>query len=304
MKRRIIQQGPSSLCISLPSKWAKKNNLSKKDEINLSELNGNLIISCENVNDVVKEITISANDFPIDYLDFITRSFAKIGCDKIIINGINQNFVDKLSILLQKNDFGFEFLSSSSDNLILVLKQNEYVNQDKTIRRLFFMISELMNETEKSITTNSALSLNNVYIDSIRSLNLLLQKDLFKNESSSLFIVSLVNYFSNLCSVFYEFYNNFDLYNGIFNSDFSLIYSKILEVYKNLNLLYYSFDITKFFEIKKSISTIQDDILRLSYFSEVHFGWFFLIELNKSIDTFSKIVFEHYAYTNVNKNRY
>ena len=33
MQRKVIQQGPSTLMVSLPSKWVKENNIKKGEEL-------------------------------------------------------------------------------------------------------------------------------------------------------------------------------------------------------------------------------------------------------------------------------
>ena len=35
MKRKVVQQGPSTLMVSLPAKWAKRLGIKKGDEINI-----------------------------------------------------------------------------------------------------------------------------------------------------------------------------------------------------------------------------------------------------------------------------
>src|SRR3990167_8185350 len=49
MKRKVVKQGAATLMVSLPSKWAKKYNLKKGDEINIEELDNNLVLSKESV---------------------------------------------------------------------------------------------------------------------------------------------------------------------------------------------------------------------------------------------------------------
>ncbi|MFH2028699.1 MAG: AbrB/MazE/SpoVT family DNA-binding domain-containing protein [Nanoarchaeota archaeon] len=37
MKRKVVQQGPATLMVSLPSKWVKENNVKKGDEVDIEE---------------------------------------------------------------------------------------------------------------------------------------------------------------------------------------------------------------------------------------------------------------------------
>ena len=47
MRRKVIKQGPSTLMVSLPSKWVKNKNIKRGDEINLFEQGEDIIISLE-----------------------------------------------------------------------------------------------------------------------------------------------------------------------------------------------------------------------------------------------------------------
>jgi phosphate uptake regulator len=49
MKRKVIQQGPSTLMVSLPSKWVKENGITKGEEITLEILHNQLVVYSEAV---------------------------------------------------------------------------------------------------------------------------------------------------------------------------------------------------------------------------------------------------------------
>ena len=43
MIRKVIQQGPGTLMVSLPSKWVKKNGIEKGQDINVM-MKGNMLV--------------------------------------------------------------------------------------------------------------------------------------------------------------------------------------------------------------------------------------------------------------------
>ena len=51
MKRKVIKQGPATLMISLPSKWAKNIGLKQGDEVELIEKGNGLLISSGSVSE-------------------------------------------------------------------------------------------------------------------------------------------------------------------------------------------------------------------------------------------------------------
>ena len=44
MQRKVIQQGPSSLMLSIPSKWVKINSIKKGDYLTVELANNQLVI--------------------------------------------------------------------------------------------------------------------------------------------------------------------------------------------------------------------------------------------------------------------
>ena len=47
MKRKLVKQGAATLMVSIPSKWAKANNLDKGDEVELDEFRNRLVLSVD-----------------------------------------------------------------------------------------------------------------------------------------------------------------------------------------------------------------------------------------------------------------
>ena len=57
MQRKVIQQGPSTLMVSLPSKWVKENNIKKGEELTVDWTNNQLTI-CPGSSSIEKKITL------------------------------------------------------------------------------------------------------------------------------------------------------------------------------------------------------------------------------------------------------
>lgn len=83
MKRKIVQHGTNTLTISLPSRWAKENNLKKGDELELSENDDGLMISGKGKAekqeisiDVTKLATTSLLTYTL--LDLFMKGYKKI----------------------------------------------------------------------------------------------------------------------------------------------------------------------------------------------------------------------------------
>src|SRR3989339_979242 len=66
MKRRVVMRGPSTLGVSLPSKWVKSRGIKKGDEIDLIEVDGNILIGTEKEAISETVIHIPTKEIPLD----------------------------------------------------------------------------------------------------------------------------------------------------------------------------------------------------------------------------------------------
>ncbi len=82
MKRRVVQHGPSTLIVSLPSRWVKRNNVKKGDEVSVVDEGSSLIISSDSLPEP-KSLTVDLKG--IDRTSFILalRGFYRSGFDSI-----------------------------------------------------------------------------------------------------------------------------------------------------------------------------------------------------------------------------
>ena len=82
MKRKLIQLSPSTIVTSLPSSWIKKNALSKGNEIELTEVDNNIMISTKSKKSA-STITINAKKFSEDLFFLHADSAYIAGYDEI-----------------------------------------------------------------------------------------------------------------------------------------------------------------------------------------------------------------------------
>ena len=85
MKRKIVKQGAATMMVSLPSKWVKKNNLEKGDEVDIDEQDKELIITPEKKVEKKKQVTIDITPDKKDNIYPILTHAYRRGFDKIIL---------------------------------------------------------------------------------------------------------------------------------------------------------------------------------------------------------------------------
>ena len=156
MKRKVIQIADSTQLVSLPRKWAQRCNISKGDEVEVTEEGNKLIISTE------KSPTLGAVEVDITGLDrtsvmFLIRALYKNGYDEIKIS-FKKPFCENLRTKTQENIIaiiprevarlsGVEIFTQREDYYIIrTISEDTPKVFDTMLRRVFLLVSESMND--------------------------------------------------------------------------------------------------------------------------------------------------------------
>ena len=150
MKRKIALIGPSTLMVSLPSKWAKKFNLKKGDEIEISENNEKLIISTENdLSSKQIEINVSSLD---KMLYRLIGAIYKSGYEEVKIIFKDSKQLETIYDVLRKTCIGFEIIEQSKNSILIKeISKPEIHEFENVLRRNFlFLLSVAKDSLEAS----------------------------------------------------------------------------------------------------------------------------------------------------------
>jgi len=115
MKRSLVKQGESTMMVSLPTKWIKDNNLVKGEEIDISQLDNNLLISSKPINKKT-ETTITLIGVTESIIRTLITNAYRSGYDKIKIIYSNEKQYLILNDVLKTRLIGFD----------VTKKENEY----------------------------------------------------------------------------------------------------------------------------------------------------------------------------------
>lgn len=161
MKRKIAQIGPSTLMISLPSKWAKKFNLKKGHELEITESNEKLIVSTENeIQKNELELNVSSLDLMLYRL---IGAVYKSGYEqiKIIFNTPKQ--LETIYDVLRKTCLGFEIIEQSRNFIIIKeISKPEYHEFENVLRRNFLFLLSVANDSLDSIRKQEYEEIKNI----------------------------------------------------------------------------------------------------------------------------------------------
>ncbi len=161
MKRKIAKIGPSTLMVSLPSKWAKKYNLKKGDEIDLLENENRLIVSTQQ--EVFKkelEINISSLDLMLYRL---IGAIYKSGYEQVKIIFNNSEQLETIYDVLKKTCIGFEIIEQTKNYIIIKeISKPEHLEFENVLRRNFLFLLSVANDSLEAIKKEDFNELKNI----------------------------------------------------------------------------------------------------------------------------------------------
>ncbi|RME53648.1 AbrB/MazE/SpoVT family DNA-binding domain-containing protein [Candidatus Woesearchaeota archaeon] len=154
MKRKVVQHGPGTLTISLPSTWAKQHNIKKGDEVILEPRTEGLLVH-----------TPRGRQFEKKTLDIrglnriAARSFAalyKAGYDEITLLYENADELQRIQKTINNECTGYEVISET-DNTIEIKQISSLSSEDFNIllRRIFFFLTTVTEETSAAATNHN-----------------------------------------------------------------------------------------------------------------------------------------------------
>tara|TARA_B100000315_G_scaffold15927_1_gene14273 strand:- start:1161 stop:2090 length:930 start_codon:yes stop_codon:yes gene_type:complete len=164
MRRKLVQHGGSTLVVSIPSKWAKKHELEKGQEINIEEKEDYLLVSTAGEKGGKKKKELSIENYTYYSLRSIISGLYRTGYDEIKIQfneKIPISIIHKIMDLLP----GFEanFVGEKTCVINSIIKSSEDMVSNM-INKLFLnlkMMFDMALKSGKKITLDDAFSIKN-----------------------------------------------------------------------------------------------------------------------------------------------
>ncbi len=145
MKRKIVLHGPSTLTVSLPSRWARTFGLKKGDELGVEERGSDLVISSEGARELEKK-KIVAGKFKRLGKTYLTASYRQ-GYDEVVLDYEEGNYVKTIQDMLGET-MGFGIVKQEKNSCVIRdltgHRKNEF---DNILRRVWLMLLDLANES-------------------------------------------------------------------------------------------------------------------------------------------------------------
>lgn len=146
MRRKVVQHGPTTLTISLPSKWIKEHGVEKGSELTIEDDGDELkILANKKIKHETKHINISGNN---RVAGNALAALYKYGYDNIIIQYGGIDELEKIHKVLSFTCSGFEIIKETK-NEIHIIKVSELQHEEFNVlfRRIFFFLLTVSEET-------------------------------------------------------------------------------------------------------------------------------------------------------------
>ena len=166
MKRKIIQHGPSTLIISLPSTWVKQNGIKKGDELDVKEEGKTLIVGAVKANTqfLLSEDISKFKPFLVTRL--LVRAYQK-GYDRV---HLTHNDVDLLKTIQEKilELIGFEIIEQNSKTcLIQSISSNIELDFENSLRKAFLITKQMIETVSEAYSQGDTATLSSLYLKDI-----------------------------------------------------------------------------------------------------------------------------------------
>ena len=160
MKRKVSLIGPSTLMVSLPSKWVKKYNIKKGDEMTVLEDGDKLTVTSGPINRELS-INLDSSDLGIISKHFINYLYQK-GYDEIEIKFDSPDVFRQIQKSLS-NLLGYEILNQTKNTCIIKSvfdsKKQEF---DNILRRTFLILLDMAESCYDSVEKGEYSSLDEI----------------------------------------------------------------------------------------------------------------------------------------------
>jgi phosphate uptake regulator len=167
MERRLVKHGESTLMVSVPKKWLKKNNLSKGDAINFEESGNQLVLNGKKTKKTEKRIVFTLPENPARrwIRAFISHSYRK-GATKISIRNCSADSVKTIIEVNNDHLIGFEINQVNKNTIELeqILDDNLEHFQN-FFHKILFLIENSLIELKDYLKNNDK----EIYASLIRS---------------------------------------------------------------------------------------------------------------------------------------
>jgi len=161
MRRKVILHGPSTLTISLPSSWVKKQGVKKGDEIDISFVNDWLKIKSTN-EPKKKNIFIDIKNNKRTGRSYITSTYRQ-GWDELNLKFNEPKYISEIQSTISEQLVGFEIIKQNDTSCTIKdLSGMSDTEFETALRRTWLLTLELAKSSINAINNQDSELLKNI----------------------------------------------------------------------------------------------------------------------------------------------
>ena len=279
MKRKIVQQGPTTLMASLPIKWVRKYGLSKGDEVDVKELGNKLVISTEKVESGAKT-EIELDSINKSYIWRVLQPLYSLGYDEIKVNFESIKTLDIIQEMVITSLIGFEIVDQSISHCTIKSVSTEMNERfDSILRKIFLNLiysSEIvLAYLERGENLDLIINLEVMNNRHSMFLKRVLTKNGYEDPKKTYFVYLLINYLEKTQNE-YQYFAISEAKKQDYKRLKALIpiYKRVHEQIKGVYEVFYSYD-SRIAEkiIIKGVNPLELKELIAKNSEAVHYFW-------------------------------
>lgn len=151
MRRKLVKQGAATLMISLPSKWLKKFNLGKGDEVEVEESGRNIILGVDPKKKKF-ETEINLASLTETSIRTIITNVYRAGYDKVKLNFKDKAIIPIIEDVVEHYLIGFEIIKKTENSCeVENITEPSHEHFENIFSKIVLNIDELFEITEKRL---------------------------------------------------------------------------------------------------------------------------------------------------------
>jgi len=269
MKRKVVKHGPSTLIVSLPSKWAKKYNIKPGDEVDVSDEDNTLRISKGTFQPPVKKISVDTRGIHELSAKFLVGSLHKSGFDEIEFFYDNPKVIQHAKQCIDSTLIGYVIVDQTHNRCIIKnLGGDADVDFDQLLRRIFLVTLSLAKSSHETIELGELNKLKEVLVleQTNNKLTMLCQRLISKkrfDENKAQFMYLIIWLLESVADHYRDLVKTVLSAKHKMQAPMLRAYAEVNRLFESYYKIYYKYSLQKLLELRDQQRKVMKDLGKL-----------------------------------------
>ncbi len=302
MKRKAVQHGPSSLTVSLPSRWVKNNNVKKGDELNVDEVGTVLKVYPGKQQLLTKKTRVDFSNIDQEAIRVILSVLYEAGHDEIIISFKDSETIKTIQRTISPTLLGYEVIEQRDNVCVVKNVTGDHVSElNMLIRRAFLVTLSLAENSLQEIKKKKREKLEELLVLEKTNNKLtnychrLLNKKPWKDKKI-IYTYLIIWVFESICDDYRDLIKTILKNKKMnFTKDFFRKYNEINNLLRGYYDLFYKYSDEEFMKLRRATLDLRRafPLIRFNAY-EKQIGLFLFSILNRVYDCLGSTIGMHH----------